>query len=60
MNEWITSEVSGELSIAEPSGGFVVDEVSSVRREVSLDERLQIVVVSHIDNRVAEDAERWD
>lgn len=53
----ITSEVCGQLSIAEPSCRLVVDEISSVRREVCLDKRHQSIIVSYIYNRVTKDAE---
>ena len=49
--------VCSKLSVAEPPGRFVGDEVPSVRREVYLDQCSEVVIVSHINYRVPKDTQ---
>lgn len=43
-----TSEVSGELAIAEASGGLVIDKVAAIWWEVGLHDGEEVVVVARI------------
>lgn len=49
-----TYEVSGDLPIAEPSRGRVADEVLAVGWEVALDDGPHHIVVTRVDDGVAE------
>ena len=49
-----TDEVGGYPAVAESAGGVVVEEVVAVRREVGLDDGVDVVVVPGVHDGVAE------
>ncbi|RRT84084.1 hypothetical protein B296_00009669 [Ensete ventricosum] len=53
-----TYHVGGDLAVAEAAGGFVIDEVFAVGREVAFDGGDDGIVVAWVYDRVAENYER--
>lgn len=50
----LTSNIGGQLAIAKPPSGHTALEVPAIGREVSLDEGVEVVIVTYVHRRVAE------